>query len=518
LQFDCQIVHVGSTRCILSCMSMRLAFKLSSILVLGMVAVLAIEAYQAVRREREFFRADMQHDAQLLGRSLMGPIADVWRISGEQRALELIRDANRQERVVHIRWVWLDAMDSDSHKPCVDRQQLLAVARGEEASFPSSSPISGGRLLTYIPMRVPGGRPGALELSESFSQLENYSRTTISRALGVMGALMAFGAGGVVCLGAVVVGRPLRRLVLAVRRIGHGDLGVRIENVRHDELGELAGALNDMCQQLADARAAVRVETERRISALEQLRHADRLSTVGRLAAGVAHEVGTPLNVISARAKQLAGGELTQADAREYAITVGKQSERIATTIRQLLGFARSGQEARRLQNLAEIVDRGVELLQPLARKRGAVLRVTAPTDDLVVTADTQQLEQVVANLVMNAVQAVALGGHVDVRVFQSPASLPDGRETPTCQYACFSVSDDGVGIQRKDLDRIFEPFFTTKDVGEGTGLGLSLAHEIVRDHGGRIDVTSQPGAGTCFVVYLPMSTRAQPTQCCSVS
>jgi two-component system NtrC family sensor kinase len=353
LQFDCQIVHVGSTRCILSCMSMRLAFKLSSILVLGMVAVLAIEAYQAVRREREFFRADMQHDAQLLGRSLMGPIADVWRISGEQRALELIRDANRQERVVHIRWVWLDAMDSDSHKPCVDKQQLLAVARGEEASFPSSSPISGGRLLTYIPMRVPGGRPGALELSESFSQLENYSRTTISRALGVMGALMAFGAGGVVCLGAVVVGRPLRRLVLAVRRIGHGDLGVRIENVRHDELGELAGALNDMCQQLADARAAVRVETERRISALEQLRHADRLSTVGRLAAGVAHEVGTPLNVISARAKQLAGGELTQADAREYAITVGKQSERIATTIRQLLGFARSGQEARRLQNFA---------------------------------------------------------------------------------------------------------------------------------------------------------------------
>ena len=496
---------------------MRLAFKLSSILVFGMVAVLAIEAYQAVRREREFFRADMQHDAQLLGRSLTGPIADVWRISGEQRALELIRDANRQEDVVQIRWVWLDAMDSDPHKPCVDTQQLRAVARGVEASFPSSSSVSGGRLLTYIPMHVPGGRPGALELSESFSQLEDYNRTTISRALGVMGGLVAFGAGGVVWLGAVLVGRPLRRLVLAVRRIGHGDLDVRIENIRHDELGELAGALNDMCQQLADARATVRVETERRITALEQLRHADRLSTVGRLAAGIAHEVGTPLNVISARAKQLAGGELAQTDAREYAITIGKQSERITTTIRQLLGFARSGQGVREPQSLAEIVERSVGLLQPLATKRGAVLRVTAPTHDLVVTADTQQLEQVVANLVMNAVQAVAHGGHVDVRVFQSPTSLPDGRETPTCQYACFSVSDDGVGIERKDLDRIFEPFFTTKDVGEGTGLGLSLAHEIVREHGGRIDVTSQSGAGTCFVVYLPMSTRVQPIECRSV-
>ena len=99
------------------------------------------------------------------------------------------------------------------------------------------------------------------------------------------------------------------QLVQAVRRIGGGDLQGRIEGVRRDEMGELAGALNDMCQNLIEAQASVRQEAERRIAAVEQLRHADRLSTVGRLAAGVAHEIGTPLNVITARAKQLAVGD-----------------------------------------------------------------------------------------------------------------------------------------------------------------------------------------------------------------
>ena len=497
---------------------MKLAVRLSSMLVLGMVVVLAVEAYQAVRRKREFFRADMQHDAQLLGRSLATPIADVWKVSGEQRALELIRDANQRDGVVTIRWVWLDAKDGEPHQPRVDRQRLRPVAEGAEASLALTSSLSSGQLVTYVPVQVPNGRRGALELSESFSQLEGYNRTTATRALAVMGELVAFGAAGVVLLGTALVGRPLRRLVLAVRRIGLGDLDVRVEHLRHDELGELARALNVMCQQLADTRAAVRMETERRIATLEQLRHADRLSTVGRVAAGIAHEVGTPLNVISARAKQLAGGELTEGDAREHAITIGRQSDRIATTIRQLLDFARSGQGVRRPQNLVEIVERSVDLLQALATKRGAALSLTAFADDLIVTADAQQLQQVVTNLVMNALQAVAFGGHVDVRVFQSPASLADGDERLTCQCAGLSVSDDGVGIAREDLDRVFEPFFTTKDVGEGTGLGLSLAHEIVHEHGGRIEVMSQPGVGTCFMVYLPVAMQEQPTECCAVS
>ncbi len=493
---------------------MRLAIKLSSILVVGMVAILAFEVYQALRRERDFFRADMQHDAQLLGRSLMTPIADVWKTSGQQRALELIRDANQREDIMEIRWVWLDAKEGDPYRPYADRGQLREVLDGAEASLALSSPGAGARLVTYVPVVTPGGRSGALELSEPFSQLQKYNRTTLLRAFGVLGKLVLLGAGGVVLLGATLVGRPLRELVRAVRRIGQGDLQVRIHRVRHDEFGELASALNDMCRQLADSREAVRVETERRITAVEHLRHADRLGTVGKVAAGIAHEVGTPLNVIAARAKQLANGEMPLSAVRVHATTIGRQADRIAATIRQLLDFSRAGRLERGRQDLGELVQHSVALLQPLAEKHDVQLDVTVPPEPLIVMVVAQQLEQVVANLVMNALQAVAPGGHVKVRVFHS-ADPPDNGQAPAAPTACLSVADDGAGIAEEDVERVFEPFFTTKDVGQGTGLGLSLAHEIVREHGGRIEVTSEAGVGTCFVVHLPVPWRVQAVDGC---
>lgn len=497
---------------------MKLALKLSSLLVIGMVAVLTVEAYQSVRRERNFFQADMRRDAELLGHSLMTLVADVWRTSGQQRALELIHDANRRESLVEIRWVWLDARSDNSHRPRVEVSALGAVADGKEASFITSTGGPDGSLVTYVPVVVPGGRPGALELAESFSEMEAYSRTTMLRAWQVVGTLVVLGAVGVMLLGTGLVGRPLQRLVLAVRRIGQGDVGVRVRPVRHDELGELAEALNLMCQQLADTRAAVELETELRITALEQLRHADRLSTVGRIAAGIAHEVGTPLNVISARAKQLAGEDLPATEAREYALTIGRQSDRIAKIIRQLLDYSRSGQASRTPQDLVQIVDRSVGLLQSLAHKRSVALEIAAPAEQVLVSAVPQQLEQVVTNLVMNALQATGSGGRVDVRVSRAPVEESSGRAGPATEFACFSISDNGVGIRRENLERIFEPFFTTKGAGEGTGLGLSLAREIVREHGGQIEVTSQAGAGTCFVVQLPLLPQSPVVECCAAS
>jgi two-component system, NtrC family, sensor kinase len=490
---------------------MRLAIRLSSVLILGMVAILAIDAYETIQREGEVLRADMQHDTQLLGHSLKGLIVDVWRNSGEKRAMELIGDANRDEGNVHVRWVWLDAVNDDPYKPAVDKGQLEAVVQGAEASFTLTDLPTSPRLVTYVPVLVPNDRAGALELSESFSSVEGYRRRTITRTLRVMAGLMAFGTVGVVILGAWFVGRPLRQLVQAVRRIGNGDLDGRIGGVRRDELGELAGALNDMCQQVTEAQAIVRQEADRRIAVVEQLRHADRLSTVGRLAAGVAHEIGTPLNVIAARAKQLAVEELPPADARRYAMTIGRQAERIAATIRQLLGFARAGQGDRKLQNLVEVVAHSVRLLEPLAAQRHAELRVVAPEANVHVTADAQQLEQVVTNLIVNSLQAVSEGGHVEVRVFRSPDGVPPGEGKPDREHAVFTVSDDGVGIAEENLERVFEPFFTTKDIGEGTGLGLSVTHGIVSELGGWIDVRSQPGKGSCFTVFLPTPAGSQP-------
>ncbi|HEY0253580.1 MAG TPA: ATP-binding protein, partial [Kofleriaceae bacterium] len=234
------------------------------------------------------------------------------------------------------------------------------------------------------------------------------------------------------------------------------------------------------------------VERERRqrFAAVEQLRHADRLNVIGVLAAGVAHELGTPLNVIAGNAELLEGDAETQRIAR----TIIDQTDRISRIISHLLTFGRRANPGASLVELDRITRGAAELLGSTARKRNARIDIVS-TEHVRVRATGTQIEQVVSNLILNALQAMPRGGTVRVST-----SLSDDR-----QFGCIVVEDEGQGIAAADLPRIFDPFFTTKDVGEGTGLGLSVSYGIVQDHGGAIDVTSELGAGTRFAVRLPV-------------
>jgi two-component system NtrC family sensor kinase len=126
--------------------------------------------------------------------------------------------------------------------------------------------------------------------------------------------------------------------------------------------------------------------------------------------------------------------------------------------------------------------------------------------DDPIVSANAQQIEQVLTNLIVNAIQAMPQGGQAEIRLGRRRARPPGDEAAPEASYACLSVADEGVGIPGENVSKLFEPFFTTKDVGEGTGLGLSLAYGIVRDHGGWIEVTTEVGSGSCFSVCLPVA------------
>jgi signal transduction histidine kinase len=256
-----------------------------------------------------------------------------------------------------------------------------------------------------------------------------------------------------------------------------------------DEFGLLATELNAMSGQL--------------VSTLEQLRHADRLTTVGQLASGVAHELGTPLNVVLARAGMIAAGDTTPEETKEYARVVVGATERMAKIIRQLLQFARRKGPQRAPTDMRGLVRDVLDLLAPLAAKRG--VSVAAAGSDVRAEANVEvgELQQVITNLVMNAVQATPSGGKVEVTLTDERARAPeaDAREQ-SC--LCMRVKDTGAGIAAEHIPRIFEPFFTTKDVGEGTGLGLAVTYGIVRDHGGWISVDSAPGSGTTFAVFLP--------------
>jgi two-component system NtrC family sensor kinase len=261
--------------------------------------------------------------------------------------------------------------------------------------------------------------------------------------------------------------------------------------------------MNTMSERLLLAHDRVAEETEKKLAALDQLRHADRLNTVGKLASGIAHELGTPLNVVSARAQMIADRETTPAETLDYANVIVQSTEKMTRIIRQLLEFARRKGTEKATCALEPLAERTINLLGPLAAKRDVKLVLDAPGHTLV-DADASALEQVFTNLIMNAVQSMTKPGAVTVSVGRELRGPPVFRGGPEVEYASVRVIDEGDGIKEEDITHVFEPFFTTKDVGEGTGLGLSVAYGIVQDHGGWLVVESAPGKGSSFNVYLP--------------
>jgi signal transduction histidine kinase len=291
-----------------------------------------------------------------------------------------------------------------------------------------------------------------------------------------------------------------------------------------------------MCEQLQASQQAVHAEMEARQQTLEQLRHADRLKTIGTLVSGMAHELGTPLNVVSGRAGLIASGRLSPADVADSARIIKEQVQRMTGIIRQLLDFTRRKTPKRLATDLRTLAHHTLDMLAPFVEQQHVVLTLKTEEAPVSVQVDAGQLQQVLINLVTNAWQAMPQGGPVEVRIHRvrlivgpfgsgmpqggpvevrihrtEGARPPSGIEPPRGSCVCVSVTDQGKGIAEADLPHVFDPFFTTKGVGQGTGLGLSVAYGIVRDHGGWIEVTSQPGAGACFSVYLPMEDEPCP-------
>jgi two-component system, NtrC family, sensor kinase len=183
----------------------------------------------------------------------------------------------------------------------------------------------------------------------------------------------------------------------------------------------------------------------------------------------------------------------------------------MAQIIRQLLDFARKRTPERAHTDLRVSAGKVVELLTQLAEKRGVKLAcVDGPA--CVVMADDAQIQQVLINVVSNAIQACQSGGLVTIDVAERRKQPPRDVGGPVQSYACIEVRDNGIGMEPTTMARVFEPFFTTKDVGEGTGLGLSVAYGIVREHGGFISVDSRLGAGSTFGIYLPNAAEETKT------
>ncbi len=236
---------------------------------------------------------------------------------------------------------------------------------------------------------------------------------------------------------------------------------------------------------------------------LSELRRADRLAMVGKLAAGIAHELGTPLSIVGGRARQIASGTVPPDQLTPTAKTIAEQADRMAAIIRQLLDFARRREPRLGRFDVRTLMRQTVSLLEPVAAKKHIVLTTAGLDEPRVVEFDGSQMMQVMINIISNAIHATPMGGTVTLSLTERSSPPPD-TGLPVRTYAGIVVSDSGSGITDEQRKRIFEPFFTTKDTGEGTGLGLSVAQGIVRDHHGWIAVESELGKGSQFIIYLP--------------
>jgi two-component system, NtrC family, sensor histidine kinase HydH len=233
-------------------------------------------------------------------------------------------------------------------------------------------------------------------------------------------------------------------------------------------------------------------------SSIEQLRRADRLSALGELSAGLAHEIRNPLGALEGAVQILQRSELPPPTRREFAEMAAKEVERLKVLLTHFLDFARPRPPRRTLMEPHLLLESVAHLASETARMANIHIRVEA-ADTARVAIDAEQIKQVLLNLVLNAVQAMPAGGQITLRSRQEDRSV------------LLEVSDQGSGIPAEDLERIFDPFFTTR--AEGTGLGLSIAHQIVHGHGGEITAGNNLDCGATLSIVLPLAPSPAETK-----
>ena len=302
------------------------------------------------------------------------------------------------------------------------------------------------------------------------------------------------------------VSRPIDRLIQTIREIGRGDWDKRIESKGHDEVRALAVEFNYLCARLQETYGRLTREQQERSSLQSHLRQSERLASVGQLAAGLAHEIGTPLSIIGGRAEYLLRRPRTQQESTENLEIIRSQIDRIAGIVRQLLEFSRHREPALRTVALLPLLEKVLSLLDHKIADKEIQVEIAGLETVPSLRGDPDLLQQVFINLFLNSLHALQRGGRIQITadVTWSDAGTQNG--APSRDWIRIIFEDNGTGIAPEMLGQIFDPFFTTKDVGEGTGLGLAVTYGIVKEHSGEIRVESEPGQFARFIIFLPVN------------
>jgi len=365
----------------------------------------------------------------------------------------------------------------------------------------------------YAPLQVRQQAMGILVVvlpSNYIVSTEATSRNTFSLVFSLVTA-------GVIVIGYLLsqsIARPILKLRTISQAVAAGDLEQSTGLESPDEIGELASAFDTMTVRLrerTEEAARLYAETVQRNKELAdansrlqatqaQLVQSEKLAAVGQLTAGIVHDVKNPLAVIKGLAEELREEPGLVEPVRAQLSVIRDNAARANTIVTDLLKFARQSSPEMTELDMRQSVEAAVRLTEYLARKGNVKVVVDLPSRAAVGVYDPQQIEQVLINLIQNAVQAMPGGGTLRVNL-----SLAAG-------VMAIAIADTGIGIPPENLTRIFDPFFTTKPEGEGTGLGLSVSYGIVSRHGGKIGLESKVGQGSTFTILLPAGRRPPAT------
>ncbi|MEA1053453.1 ATP-binding protein, partial [Lamprobacter modestohalophilus] len=462
---------------------------LGILVVVGMLGLRELEG-QMTRR--------LQDDIELVARSIRLPIAAAM-VRDDTDAVQEALDSVFQIDQVFGAYVYDRAgarvATSGPRSPLLERRRdaRALTAEGTQGSFEERR---GREVFSFfLPLFDGAGQVvGLLQVTRDLSRFQDYLerlRWLGSSALGLLAVVFVL----VVLIGHHrAVGRHVRGLTGAMEPIGTGESGLRVPERGPDELRRLGASVNAMIARWEASEQRLRDQRAREAQLERELRQSEKLAAIGRLAAGLAHELGTPLGSVAGRAQRAARQLPPESPAQGELTQLLAELGRVERIVRELLDFARQGVLNRRLVELAPLI-KGV-----VARSRQA-----APRDDLQVEValaeqlaglkldvDPLRLEQALGNLLDNALQAATHQVWISAELTEDQLLL--------------RVADDGPGVVPEAVERLFEPFFTTKPAGQGTGLGLAVARAAIAEHGGHLWLAPAAEQGACFLIALPLS------------
>jgi two-component system, NtrC family, sensor kinase len=525
----------------------RLSVKLTAAIAAISLATLSTFVYLELRSHRDHLVAEVVRGAALFSDTIRSSTyhhmladmrADAYRTMetiGQQEGIERVRFFNKEGRVTFsTERAEIDTFVDTRAESCfacheadqpierlaIPSRSRIYHARDGHRTLGMVTPIYNEPACYTAPCHVNGETVivhpesqrvlGVVDIGISLARIDG-DLASLQRRTSVLGGI------AVLVLAAVVglftrrfVVHPVVALVQGTERLSQGDLSHRIDVRRQDELGRLATSFNGMADSLGRSRAerlhlleTLEKQVEERTAALRdaqaQLIQSEKLASLGKLAASIAHEINNPLTGILTYAKLLVR-MLNEDELDEKTLTacvrhlrlVQRETERCTVIVRNLLDFARQRPLSLKQMDLRAAVEEALSLLGNQAGLRG--ISVEKDLQELPsVFADFGQLRQAILNIVLNACEAIESGGTVRV----------SSRFLPEEKMVKLDVSDNGVGIAPEHLTKILDPFFTTKE--KGTGLGLSVVYGIIERHGGRLDIRSEVGKGTTVSVRLPV-------------